>query len=49
MQVSLIYETSVSFFWSTKYIQQKINTLGIYVVVNQGALRPKEMIHVFVT
>ena len=43
MPLSLIYQTHASFFWSTKYTQQIINTLGAYAVVNDATLRPKEM------
>ena len=44
MPLSPSYQTRASFFWSTKYEQQKIR---IYAVGNQVTLRPKEMNHMF--
>ena len=49
MSLWLTYQTCASIFWSTKYTQRKIHLLGIYVVVKQVTLRPKKMIHTFVT
>ena len=49
MSLSVIYQTRASFFWSARYTQRYKHLLGIYAVVNQVSLRPKEIIHIFVT
>lgn len=42
--LSLIYQGCASFFWWTRYTPENEQLLGIYAVVNQVRLFPKEMI-----
>ena len=50
MPLSVIYETCASFFLVDKiYATENKHLLGIYAVVNQVILPPKEIIHIFVT
>ena len=47
--LSVIYQISASYFGQQDYATENMHLLGIYAVVNQVTLRPKEIIHTFVT
>ena len=49
MALPLIYQTCVLLLVNNIYAMENKHVLGIYAVVNKVTLRPKEIIHMFVT
>ena len=46
MLLSVIFQTF--FFWVTRLRNRRYTPVGVYAVLNQVTLRPKEIIHMFV-
>ena len=46
MLLSVIFQTF--FFWVTRLRNGRYTPVGVYAVLNQVTLRPKEIIHMFV-